>query len=1132
MKKNFSKTFDDIKAFTHVGISNKVAIGLAGLLIFILVATYFIFTFDGGLTIGRAIKSRFVATISSLTYGPLVTAITIDEPTWFSTNALAPSALNFSTTKGYAPFPVFFQGHMSQPQAEIASYEWNFGDNNSYSGNPNDLKGFETAHVFEKPGTYNVTLRIKNRAGQVSSSNVTVEVLARPTATDRVYYVDPNGNDSNSGHCQVQTTQVDASGKICGPWKTAENVFYNLHNKYRFGDSVLFKRGGSYPINTIATTKVYVGGVLFGAYGEGAKPVIYYNGTTNTGIMIDTVVGSHDVAFVDLAFHFKNPAASARFGGIIRGAGQTKNFLFLRVDAEDPASQVFGFSYVSNTNPTVNEAIMTGLYVFDSSIKLNYYGQDTTSDPNFKAGDMFYGYIKNFALIGNTFDKSYGHIGYMSHLDGAVIVNNTFSRPAYGRNALRISGVLVGTRGTNNVYVADNYFLGWRDPINGGVIDNGGDVHNGGGQKYNYQLISISPNKASDQKISNVVFDRNVITNFEKAILIGDANDVIIRNNLFVSPNLSGRTTGTINIGDRTYEFRPSKNIVVANNTFVVQSPSLTSAVPSSIIYISPYNVSRGLGTEHEQIKIFNNLIYRPTNSSVNVVYLPYKTADLMKNMQFNGNLYYNKASIDGKMFMIGTTAYNLDEWQKLGYGYDANSQAQVLPLFNQSVQLPANGVGEPSILQENINQAKSYIEMFKMVDDPSNPALDNGVDLTDLVNYDFMGFERSDGSWAVGSRYDIGLFETVRKPNTPPVAKITMSDTTGFVPASIKFSAEGSTDPDGTIVSYLWKFGDGTSASSSATTHTYTAAGSYKVELLITDNRGGSGSAAETLDILVPDITKPITVASPSGGTLTSNMVQLTSDESADIFACLGTSCTPTNRGASPVGILVDVSSMLRFYSRDTAGNTEATKEALYTVPVATTACSWSCNSWSICSADTQTRTCTNTNNCGSDAGKPAESQSCTSPSDPTTPSAPANNGLTGKYFSNRTFSGNATFTRIDPVINFNWGSGAPDVIMPKDNFSARWEGKINVPTTGSYDFYVVADDGVRLWIDDKSIVDYWNVQSSVERQGKNNHLKAGQHSIRLEYFEAYTNALVRLSWSGPGISKQIIPSSSLIPF
>jgi mannan endo-1,4-beta-mannosidase len=147
---------------------------------------------------------------------------------------------------------------------------------------------------------------------------------------------------------------------------------------------------------------------------------------------------------------------------------------------------------------------------------------------------------------------------------------------------------------------------------------------------------------------------------------------------------------------------------------------------------------------------------------------------------------------------------------------------------------------------------------------------------------------------------------------------------------------------------------------------------------------------------------------------------------------------------------------------------------------------------------------------------------------STPTPAPAPTGNGLKAVYYDNINFTG-TTVSRIDPTINFNWGGGSPHSSIAPDTFSARWTGFVVPQYSQTYTFYTTTDDGVRLWVDDKLIVDKFADQSAREWSGTIT-LQAGvRYSIKMEYYENGGQAVCQLRWSSPSQPKQIIPQARL---
>ncbi len=90
------------------------------------------------------------------------------------------------------------------------------------------------------------------------------------------------------------------------------------------------------------------------------------------------------------------------------------------------------------------------------------------------------------------------------------------------------------------------------------------------------------------------------------------------------------------------------------------------------------------------------------------------------------------------------------------------------------------------------------------------------------------------------------------------PVASASASPTSGTAPLAVSFSSAGSSDPDGTIVSYQWNFADGSISSSANPAHTYSVGGTYTATLVVTDDDGLSSSKTVTVTVVNPPPTAP----------------------------------------------------------------------------------------------------------------------------------------------------------------------------------------------------------------------------------------------------------------------------------
>ncbi len=115
-------------------------------------------------------------------------------------------------------------------------------------------------------------------------------------------------------------------------------------------------------------------------------------------------------------------------------------------------------------------------------------------------------------------------------------------------------------------------------------------------------------------------------------------------------------------------------------------------------------------------------------------------------------------------------------------------------------------------------------------------------------------------------------------------------------------------------------------------------------------------------------------------------------------------------------------------------------------------------------------------------------------------------------EYFANPTLSGGPVLVRAEPVVNFSWGNGSPGEGVPADNFSARFTRDAWF-AGGTYRFSYLADDGIRLWVDDKLIVDEWH-DGSATWHTTERVISGGVHHVKVEYFEHGGWALLKVAW------------------
>ena len=119
-----------------------------------------------------------------------------------------------------------------------------------------------------------------------------------------------------------------------------------------------------------------------------------------------------------------------------------------------------------------------------------------------------------------------------------------------------------------------------------------------------------------------------------------------------------------------------------------------------------------------------------------------------------------------------------------------------------------------------------------------------------------------------------------------------------------------------------------------------------------------------------------------------------------------------------------------------------------------------------------------------------------------------------TGEYYANAGLRGSPTLVRQDPAIDFYWGFDAPADNMPENGFSVRWTNNIEF-TPGRYSFSMTIDDGARLYVGDRLLINEWRSESGRSVSAEITIREGGSVPVRMEYVESIGIAQASLTWS-----------------
>jgi beta-glucosidase len=129
---------------------------------------------------------------------------------------------------------------------------------------------------------------------------------------------------------------------------------------------------------------------------------------------------------------------------------------------------------------------------------------------------------------------------------------------------------------------------------------------------------------------------------------------------------------------------------------------------------------------------------------------------------------------------------------------------------------------------------------------------------------------------------------------------------------------------------------------------------------------------------------------------------------------------------------------------------------------------------------------------------------------------------GLKAEYFRGQELGGTPVLTRIDKDVNFEFGGESPGPGLRGTNFSVRWNGTLTADASGSYQIGLIGDDGYRLWLDGKLIVEDWTTKKG-SFFGPSTTVaevtleKGHRYAVKIEYFQAVDGDSIKLVWRPP---------------